>query len=109
MSVFAFIGHCTGLTGKDLVSEDQLSDIVGKVSDLSVTNQKKDEQCGREASLVVVNGSGVCQCIALLLYVNDARLAVKLVISCLTCVCSVYGQLALIGCTFLLFLAAFIG
>jgi len=52
------------------VSEDQLSDVVGKVADLSVTkhkkwlqeaDQRKDEQRNEEAPSIIVNGSGVCQ------------------------------------------------
>jgi len=55
--------------GKDLVSNDQLSEVVGKVADLSVVkhkrqrqeaDQKKDEERSQEAPSVIVNGSGVC-------------------------------------------------
>jgi len=51
------------------VSEDQMSEVVGKVADLSVVkrqkklheaDQKKDKEQNHDASLIVVNGSGVC-------------------------------------------------
>ena len=54
--------NCTDLTAKDLVSEDQMSDVAGKVSDLLVAKHKKKDD---EASAVVVNGSGVCPYVVL--------------------------------------------
>ena len=59
--------HC--LVGEDLVSEDRISEVVGKVADLSVVKRqkqlheadlKRDNDQNHDAPSVVVNGNGVC-------------------------------------------------